>query len=737
MPAMNPALPLLLALNLAGLLFKRREEGLAWLVAGLSGLALLSPALLISDGIPSPSEMLRQLAPWQGLEASASRNSELMDVTFMIEPWLIHLKRELLAGRLPFWNPYQFSGAPFWGNGSSAPLFPLHWLFALLPLSMGFTVVAWLRVVIGGLGAFRLGRELGLSRQASLLVAVAFPLSGRIACFLLFPMANALALVPWVFLAVERLAQGKPGYRLLAVAVGLQLLGGHPETALFTGLAAVTYLALRGGPETAKTRWKTWGAALGGWLTGAALAGAALVPLALTIIGSARWQQWSPGEPMALATIAKLWLRFFLPDAFGHPGDGSYWGPMPFVPTSIYCGALALPLVIAAIWAWRDDHRVRAWAGLGLICLLASYHLPGFRQLLQSTPLLQKSLHHYLLLGFVLAMAVLAGWGLDRFRAGEGRGLAVGVALVAAGLGLAWWVLGREWQARHQTAAQAAWSLGILGAGLCLVLACRLPARHRALLAPAVVALFAADLAFTHARSLPALSAAKLFPHTPAIEFLDGKPGRVTASGTWFRPNSAMVYGLSDVRGDDSLKRLPYERMFAQELGPGDPIYSQPVTRWESPWLDKLAVRWVLTEPGGQALAPGWALAYDGADARIWERPTAGPMVWLSPGLEGASVATEANHPGYWRLRVEVPSPTTVGISENNAPGWRAQINGRPVPIEAPGGLFLGVSAPAGNALVELRYRPPGLGLGVALSVLGLIMLMWTRGSRSRARPLG
>ncbi len=362
---------------------------------------------------------------------------------------------------------------------------------------------------------------------------------------------------------------------------------------------------------------------------------------------------------------------------------------------------------------------------MGLLCLLASYHLPGFRQVLQATPLLQKSLHHYLLLGFVLAVAVLAGWGLDRFRAGEGRGLGLGVVVVASGLGLGWWVLGQEWQARGQIQTQTAWSLGILSLGLLLAGAVRLPQRQRAVVAPLLVAVFAADLAFTHARTLPALPAGELFARTPALDFLAGKPGRVTASGTSFRPNSAMVYGLSDVRGDDSLKVLAYERMFARELGPGDPIYSQPVTQWQSPWLDRLAVRWVLTEPGGQALAPGWDLAYDGPDARVWERPTAGPMVWLDTTDPAANVETLEARPGYWRLQVNSAARATAGVAETHAPGWRALVNNSEVPIREQDGLLLGAEVPSGASTLELSYRPPGLGWGVALSLFGLAMLGW------------
>ena len=41
------------------------------------------------------------------------------------------LSAALHAGDWPFWNPYQGAGTPYWGNGSSAPLFPLHLLLVI------------------------------------------------------------------------------------------------------------------------------------------------------------------------------------------------------------------------------------------------------------------------------------------------------------------------------------------------------------------------------------------------------------------------------------------------------------------------------------------------------------------------------------------------------------------------------------------------------------------------------
>ena len=82
-----------------------------------------------------------------------------------------------------------------------------------------------------------------------------------ITSFLLFPMGNTHCLVPWVLLAVERLASGRGSWPGLAAAGGLQMLGGHPETPVFTALLAGVYLLARGSARP----FAAWGRFLAGW----------------------------------------------------------------------------------------------------------------------------------------------------------------------------------------------------------------------------------------------------------------------------------------------------------------------------------------------------------------------------------------------------------------------------------------------------------------------------------------
>ena len=727
-----------------GLRGRHRESAVAWLLAFAAATAVLLPALLLPHGIPSPSATLDRLVPWTATApaptaiAPLAGNPELGDITFQVEPWLLYLRHELRAGRLPFWNPHQSSGAPYWSNGSSAPVFPLHLLFALLPVELGLFLLPWLRIATGALGAYFLAREIGIGRDGARLAAVIYPLSGRLVSFVLFPMANALCLVPWIFLAVERLAAGSKSGRsswvLLAALAGLQLFAGHPETAFFTALACGLYLLVRG---SAGALLATWTKVVSAWVVGLLLAGTALVPLAFTVVTTDRWHEAGGGGGTPLATIFGLWLRFVLPNAFGQATDGTYWGAFLFVPTTVYAGALTLPFAVAAVLFPRRGRaaadpahdpafgrRLRALAVMVVVCLFASYHFPGVRELLLATPVVQKMLHHYLLLGVELGLALLAGAGLERWLAGEGRGLLLGSLVPLAGLAFGWTAFHDDWSARGQLAEETAATVLALGLPLLVIAALALQPAARRRLAPLVVLLTLADLAWAHAGINPALPADELYARTPAIDFLAAQDERIAAVGTALRPNAAMVYGLYDVRGDDSLKLSRYEKIYGRELATPHATFFRPIEHWESPWLDRLGVRWVLAPPASAPPVAGWKVAYSGGDATVFDRGTAQPLVRFEDGSPPPQVL--ARSPGSWEVAWSgaADANTRLVIAETWDAGWRATLDGRPLAVEVVDDLWLGVRPGSSPGRLVVSYLPRGFFWGLAMSGVGLTALL-------------
>jgi hypothetical protein len=384
------------------------------------------------------------------------------------------------------------------------------------------------------------------------------------------------------------------------------------------------------------------------------------------------------------------------------------------------------------------DRRWLAVAAVLAFSFAAAYHLPGVREALAALPLVGRAAHHRLIFGVELALALLAAAGWERWREGRGgRGLAAGAGVAALMLAAGWSLYVPEWAARGLTARQAAQTAWVAAAALLLLAGRRLAARPRRAVALALPALAALDLVAAHGAINPGLPLGRLYPETPAVRFLQERSGRIAATGAVLRPNAAMVYGLADVRGDDTVKSARWARFEAERLGAGHPHYFTPIRRWDAPWLDALGVRWVLTGPGEPPPAAGaragWRLAHDGADARVWERAGPLPRAWWAEGGAGGRAEVTAEEPGRIALSWAAPERGLLVVSEGYAPGWSARTAGARAPVRAAAeGVLLAVELGPGEGELELVYRPAGIGPGAAASAAALLLVLGLAAGRRR-----
>ena len=70
--------------------------------------------------------------------------------------------------------------------------------------------------------------------------------------------------------------------------------------------------------------------------------------------------------------------------------------------------------------------------------------------------------------------------------------------------------------------------------------------------------------------------------------------------------------------------------------------------------------------------------------------------------------------------------PNLVVFIEQYDPGWKATVDGNPVPILPANLVMRAVPIPAGKHHIELEYQTPGLSLAILLSILGLLALAAT-----------
>lgn len=156
---------------------------------------------------------------------------------------------ELRKGNLPLWNPYLFAGMPFVGGFQSALLYPLNWLFLVLPLAVAINLGIALHVLLGGVFMYLWVVQRGLHPFAALVCGILFMFCGPHFLHIYAGHLSNLCTMIWaplLFTALDALArQPRLAWVLLGIfAVAMQMLAGHPQYVFYTAVAAGLYSAM-------------------------------------------------------------------------------------------------------------------------------------------------------------------------------------------------------------------------------------------------------------------------------------------------------------------------------------------------------------------------------------------------------------------------------------------------------------------------------------------------------------
>jgi len=172
-----------------------------------------------------------------------------------IYPWYSFAGRSFKSRILPLWNPYQYSGYPFLGEGLAGVFYPLNVVLFLIPAKTGLSIRAFegmviLHVFLAAIFMFALLRRLRLSPFSSLVGALVFAFDG----FLLskainfVPMAYGYVWIPLAFLCFnEAIINGRWVWTLGAgLSLGISLLAGHIQFPLYTALTLLGFAICQG-----------------------------------------------------------------------------------------------------------------------------------------------------------------------------------------------------------------------------------------------------------------------------------------------------------------------------------------------------------------------------------------------------------------------------------------------------------------------------------------------------------
>lgn len=283
-------------------------------------------------------------------------------------PQRVYLARALLEGRLPLWNPDLFLGAPFLANPQSAVLYPPSWLFVVLPEHAGYTAQLVLHTSLASTFMYAFARvSLGVRPLAAVVGGLAYGFGGfTVGQTGHINQLSAAAWLPATLVAYDR-AVTLASPRWLAggaLALGLQVLAGHPQVTYMTLLA----LGLFGLVRAPWTRPRALvGAGLVGvglGLLGGLIAAAQILPTLELAPLSIRGEGVSWKDAVASSLPSYLVPRALLPPYWLDVASTEYLG---------YVGVVPLTLGFLALLAARSRY---VWFG-GLLCFLALFLAPG------------------------------------------------------------------------------------------------------------------------------------------------------------------------------------------------------------------------------------------------------------------------------------------------------------------------------------------------------------------------
>ena len=600
------------------------------------------------------------------------------------------LRRSLLNGQIPWWNPHVGLGRPFFADLQTGVLYPASWLHILLGVPTATIVFVWLHLIWCAAGTFLLGLRLGHTRAVAWGVAAAFVTAPSLSARLISGQIHygaALCYLPGLFWLLLRLFDLPSARRMstLAIVSALQLLCGHPQIYWLThvglGLFALVWLA----DESWRLALLQMSLLTAAVLLGFALSGPVLLPF-LELIGESN----RVGAFSYLSTQGAMhahdWLGLIVP-----PSDRF----IPDIEWQVLVGAPALFMALAVLPRWRTDRSVRALVVMALVATFLASAMPEWLNravniVLPGFAAFRLPARFSVLV--VLAVFLLAGKWLSTTRAPRW------VRIGAVGL-----------------------TIGSLGAAL--------PGLKRWYVMPAdyPIEAYVAGLV----RELQADDPARV-------------PPRMNFSARLVRENSGMVTGHSTFNAYVSLYlgRVWEYVHLAAGLPPPTSITTFPDVQifYRDPFLyhSMNLVAGYDTRTRETRLNPApdprvylcaaikqvkdWhaaniclAAGEDFHAVALVESPVTG---FVGGGSGQASIVAFSNESV--NVRTEASGQAVLVLAEAWYPGWETEVNGRPTPAFPVNGWMRGVVVPAGHAEVIWRYRSRWFGAGCAVGATAL-----------------
>ncbi|MEK6373564.1 MAG: hypothetical protein AABO58_12800 [Acidobacteriota bacterium] len=683
--------------------------------------------------------------------------------------WIV---RQIVAGgELPLWNRFYSAGQPLAANPAYEVFYPPQWLIWLPSFHFGFQLHILIHFVIAAWGMYLLLRALGARAMAATFGAAVFVVSGPVLSLATkLPLLFSLSWMPLALVCARKAILGRRR-RDVAVAtlvLAMQLIIGEPTVAMQTWLLIGGYALWRRVDVK-----KSLATVVIIGVAAALVAAVQLVPAIDFTRDSVR------SEPFEFRVVSN-WsmppvrtVEMFLPALFrnltneaGAPAITTMYPfrTEAFIP-EMYIGLFVALLAIAGLLAGSRGAGAVAAVVAGSVIVAAGEHTPLLKVLYELHLFRSIRYPEKFILTAAFALIVWAALLLDRMLAGDRR--LIRAATIVAAIWLALVVIVAL--SAGGTRTYFAWQL--LRAVVVVTLLITVRRRPAAVV---ILALSVADLWLATRWLVPRMPRS-YFDAPPLMQQLPPKPARVFPEAYWQafdrdpnalawianRPDEIYWWMFRNGLSDHLPARFGYELVMEDDvdrtalkttdalLEAMKSMRARRAVAAEQPFLKmagtRVALRYRPPEDGASIdtlpvePAPLDYQRYAFAD-RI-ERAASIPEMLgkldLQRGMEIVAFAdVEPFTPARGeirdaresanaaRLAVRAAGRAFLTLSVTGHRYWSATLDGRPVPIIATNGVYQGVIVPAGDHVIEMRYRNPMVWVGAAITLLALGALL-------------
>lgn len=282
-------------------------------------------------------------------------------------PWWDWAWETLRAGHLPIWNPLVGMGAPLVANYQSALFYPPNWIYFILHVIGGTPLMAWgqgilvvFHLIMAGIGMIFLIKLLGGDELSQTVSGLSFCLSGYLVARAGFLSINAVcAWLPWLMAFSLRMVRERSikNAGKLTVVMALQILAGHAQITYYSLLLIIPWIIFWSWVEEIESSWqaktkqvlRNLGMIFVIGLVSFSVAAVQILPTAEYLVQSQR----ADSVDFEFAMTYSFWpwhiLNLIVPDLFGNPKLGNYWGYANYWEDALYIGLLPLLLALGML----------------------------------------------------------------------------------------------------------------------------------------------------------------------------------------------------------------------------------------------------------------------------------------------------------------------------------------------------------------------------------------------------